>query len=528
MAYNHISFNADQYNLFLENTNTENDVADDAHSSASGFSILLTPQIDLSSLLYLRSVQAELAISNLVIDNLPLCFTRQEHIDVSVIIPSHIGNVNQTQNATALNNDNTQPLQLRLHDLCCSERQLAIDYINDKLQYSVNHHLVYRYLKLFFDTDIFAIDYMHRLRQPDFVLLNQYINITLACRHVIHQTLCNQLGIVNDDISTRIRYFEPNNSFRANVEEKALSESHCLRPLNQRTTVSTGVRIIDFTLFYSIDITEQAVVQPILKVVKTNFLNWLQELRLLTHNAEGQLKQRNITDMKKMIDSNKALITQGLQARAILIIQQNQSDQQKVRPERDLFNANVVALGLDESGLKCQFHLNQKFFLADDGTTIEIGFPRHMSYVLGSRSGEGISVGPLSATTLPTGTPRITDGNIHHTNQRLPSSICTMPKMIFIATDIVSAQSRDLWLRNTPFADFHMVYSQVIDDQSVGIGMICKYNVDNVFYKIQKLNNVLERFSIKILDQNFQQVLFPLRTYVKIALIIKPAPIESY
>ena len=464
-----------------------------------------------------------------MIDNLPLCFTRQEHINVAVVIPAHVGNVNEAQNATAINNDNRRPLQLKLHDFCCSERQLAIDYVNDKLQYSVNHYLAYRYLKLFFDADIFGTDYMHRLRQPDFVLLNQYINIALACRNVMHQTLCNQLDITDDDISTSIIYFEPDTNFRANIEEKTLRESRCLRPLDQRPPpISEGVRVIDFILFYGINVSDQATAKNALLAVKTNFLNWLQRLRLLTHDDEGRLKQQNIDDMKKMVASNKALIAQGLQARAILIIQQNQSDQQKVRPERDLFNANVVALGLDESGLKCRFHLNQRFFLSNDESTIEIGFPRHMSYVLGSRSGEGISIGPLSATTLSTGTPRITDGNIRYTNQRLPSSICTMPKMIFVATDIVSAQSRDLWLKSTPFADFHIIYSQVLDDQSVGVGMICKHSVDTIFYKIQKLNNVLERFSVKILDQNFQQVLFPLRTYVKIALIIKPAPIESY
>ena len=528
MAYNHISLNADQYNLFLENTNTEDELSDGAPSSASNFSVLLTPQIDLASLLYLRSVRAELAISSLIVDNLPLCFTERETIKVHVIIPTIVGTANQVINTTAISNDNNKSFQLGLHDLCTSQPQTAIDYINDKLRYNVNQHLIYRYLKLFFDTDVFKANYTQPFRQSDLILLNQYINIALACRKVLHNTLSLWLG-TDDDITNTITLFKPENVCEAATETRTLRNSRCLKPLANREVLQGHIPVINFTLFYGIDVSQETEknTADTLGVVKGNILDWLHKLRLLTRKPDGTLTDSNTRDLTDMVTSNKQLIELGLKARAILGIQQNQVGG-NIRPERDIFNSNVLGLSIDNSGLKCKFYINHNIFLCDDGTTLEVEFPEHMSYVLGSRSNKGFSVGPVSANTALEGGLKVTDNNIYHVNQRLPSSICPMPKMIFVATDIVSAQSRDLWLRSTPFADYHLVYSQVLDERSIRIRMICKCNVDTVFYKIQRINNVLEQFSVKLLDHNFKPILFPFKTYTKIALIIKPAPIESY
>ena len=100
MAYHHLASNVDHYTLFIDNKETENTLDDTQLSSASDFSILLNPQLDLSSLLYLRAVEAKIAVGHLFLDNLPLTFTESEVIKVNVTIPLDSVDGNMTFNRT--------------------------------------------------------------------------------------------------------------------------------------------------------------------------------------------------------------------------------------------------------------------------------------------------------------------------------------------------------------------------------------------------------------------------------------------
>ena len=151
MAYDHLSLNTDQYTLFFDNTKTEIDLQDNVHSSCSDFSVILNPALDLSSLLYIRSTQAHMAVSDLVIDSLPLCFTRLEYIEVAVFISPSITKTNQIMNLFTTKTDNDNNARLPFSDLCSTESQMAIGNINEMLFYKVNQQLVYRYSKVFFD-----------------------------------------------------------------------------------------------------------------------------------------------------------------------------------------------------------------------------------------------------------------------------------------------------------------------------------------------------------------------------------------
>ena len=520
MAYDHISLNADQYSLFLENTDTEVQLGDDVQSSGSEFSVILNPALDLSSMLFLRSMQAQMAVSQLVIDRLPLCFTRLEKILVTVVISLDTVSSNQVENRTAISVDNSSIIELSLEDFCCSEAQLAIDYVNKILRYKVNQELIYRYSKVFFDLDIFTENYAHTLTTEDHKLLRQYINIALACRQAVHKALCERSGIDNDIDIDNLITFDESPALNLVDETKILSESICLETVKEREADRKDHNI-DLTAFYTILLSQKTTRRTVnaLYVIETRALKWLDELQSVHTEELGPTFYINL--LEEMITSNKKLIKIGTHLRSILDIQQHSKTE-------------VVSLSLDKNSLICQFHLNHGVFLCGNTDSIKIEFPSHMSYVLGSRTDKNIStnitIGPLTTLT-PVGSltalPRIpADNNILNNNQHLPSSICPMPRMIFVATDTVTAQTRDFWLDSTPYKNFHLIYSQIIDDQTISTRILCKTGIDTVFYKIQRVNSILERISIKILDENFRLVLFPQKTYTRIALIIKPAPID--
>ena len=70
------------YQLCIDNQKQEDMGNEQQTSSAGEFEILLQPNLDLSPLLYLRAVEAELALQSLLITSVPLCFSRAETCQV--------------------------------------------------------------------------------------------------------------------------------------------------------------------------------------------------------------------------------------------------------------------------------------------------------------------------------------------------------------------------------------------------------------------------------------------------------------
>ena len=532
MAYHHISTNVDKYALFLDNKTEEDALQDNDASTASSFEVILTPQLDLSSLLYLRAVEAELAVTTFMVDSLPLCFIRQESITVKTWMNTKHVEANFVYNKTAVEYQNRIPLQLAMDDFCCAEPQLAINYLNGLLSYSVNHHVLFRYLMCCLDCNIFKSDYMKLLDEDECTLIHMYLNFALVCRQAIHDEFRAVLGIADDDLTPII---EDNieklgaRKFTLVWETKVLEDSNCLATIKERKIPETGTNL-DFSLFYGVSVTKPSNDLTAAQTqVKTKTRNWLVDTGKL-ETAESPLPKKHVETVKSYLTSNKTLIMQVIQARQILQVQKDRAGIKKSKrteknPPTDLFHSNILALSLDPSGLKCQFHLNHSLYLADDDSTIQFHFPTQVSYTLGARNHD-INIGPLSAMTAEEGLPRLTT-DILYENQRLPSTICTIPKMIFAVADIIAVQSRDMWLQSTPFSDFRIIYSMNLDDQIISDHMISKATIDPVFFKIQRVNSILEKFTIKLLDHNLRQCHFAQRTYARVALVIRPVAIEN-
>lgn len=527
--YHHLSTNINNYTLFLDNSESENALEEGDISSASDFSITLNPALDLSPLLYLKSTEGELCIRELFIDNLPICFTESETIDVTVNVPPSSVVFNIQFNVHKTNNLNNRLFQLSVGDFCCSEPQLALDYVNNLLRYSLNHEIMRRFVIASLDCNIFESDYLHTLSRSETLLIKHYLSIAVYCRHKIHGILCKKIGLV-DDISKLTLPSDPRYTFTEEDESKVLNASTCLR---SRADIPKGAITsnVDTSVFYGVDISTTAIaaggsakLKAATSKVEEATENWLDLLGVLEVEANGRLSTKNVNTITGYATSNKHLIHHAIKAHSILGIQLEQSDK-RTKAAKGVFQGNFLVLSLDESRLKTRFRFNPNLFLPPDNTSVEIKFGEHMSYALGARSGI-LQIGPVHAGTAASGSPKLTE-HILHTNQLPPASITVMPRLLYVASDIIASQSRDMWLRSTPYNDYSLIFCATVDDQAISSRVISKRADEDIFYKIQRLNNVLECFQLKILDHNFHKLIFPRSSRTRVNLVIKPVSMEE-
>lgn len=525
--FHHLSTNVDKYTLFIDNVSTEEEQLDKLISSASSFTILLNPTLDLSALLYLRATEGKISVQSFFLENLPLAFTKSEYIDVQVTIPPSSVEVNMLNNRSATAYSNAKILQLALDDVCCSEPQIALDYINEILKYSVNHEIMRRSVISTLDCQIFEDDYLHKLSKEETQLLKHYLCLAVYCRHKIHEILCKHTNnCASVDISELVLPANKRFQFTEDNEEKTLRESACLRTKINRPRSDTQHNI-DTSLFYDIDITvdsDERKTQT--QKIKDATEAWIADM--------GYVEDPDPDEVMKLVKSNKCLIEHAIMAHNILSIQRQQLDG-RVNPASSLFQYNFIALSLDKSRLKCQFHFSPDLYLAEDGTAVQVTFPPQMSYVLGARGSSHttpphtprVVVGPLSRNQSQGNNPKITD-TIMNEGQRLPASITTMPKLIYVAvSDIVANLSRDMWLQSTPYSDYNIIFCVNVDDQMLSSRAIMKEGDGNGFHKIRRINNVLEKFTLKLLDHNLRQLFLPVATICRVCIDIKPVLLDE-
>ena len=528
MAYNHLSqAECDQYDIYLTNDELEDNLDDNQQSTASSWETTLQSSLDLSSLLYMKAVSALVGLKKLSFDNLPLTLSEFESIEVKISMPESIAHCNQFYNVADLNKFNNKALSLALQDFCSSEPEETLQFLNEKLGAPTTEFIVQRFLTMAFDIDIFRKNEKGSFSLKDFRLLTRYVDLVLLNRHVIHNFLCTHTGIKDDSV-TRLISFQGRENITQRTEQSILDESETLCQLGDRPKPYTNN--VDLSLFYGLSPADVYSTEDGPKnVIETETLNWLNMLELVQRTTpddpKSPLTPTSESEIQKVISSNKKLISLALKARQIINFLKERLDKRNKGKKSSLFHDQFLSLALDSSNSRCAFVINPKLFLEDDGTSVTIKFSQQTSYVLGAKDEQEITVGPINYQMLEITSPKLTH-HIKSPNQMVYSAIRPLPKLLYVATNLVTSLSRDMWLKNTKYASFHLIHCHVMNDDTIHNKFICKDNNDETYYKIPNLKNLLDRITIHILDQNFRRVVFPRNTYVKLALTIKPAPLD--
>ena len=75
-SFAQLSSSIDHYELYISNQQTEDELDENALSSASDWEAILEPAVDVSNLLYGKSDIAQAKVKQMNISSLPLCFSK--------------------------------------------------------------------------------------------------------------------------------------------------------------------------------------------------------------------------------------------------------------------------------------------------------------------------------------------------------------------------------------------------------------------------------------------------------------------
>ena len=513
----------ESYSILLDNSVTEDKLNENEDSSASQFEVTLEPQLNLSPLLYMKSILAETMLDKLEISSLPLTFTRTETIKINVEIPSHFTLCNMRLSKEDLDAANQTPLSLQLEDYICKEPNDAVSFFNETIRHRINFFLISRYLNVAFDGDYLDVNSRTNFELNEIKLLIRWIDLCIWTRRVFHEKLCSYAGITDDDISDSIIFSNSSPLITSREESEIIAESSCIIAKDDRNNPRKPT-LFDFEHFYGLNVANEsantelnkAKLNDIKTTVETQTLSWLDDIGFPSNPQD--LEASDIEDIRSYLKKNKDLIDLVSQSRVLLILERQKHKGK--RKNASIFQEEMCIADLDKNQHKFKFILNPQKFLAKN-TLITIHLPTQMSYALGSALHTNISIGPLSTDTMTKNVPRLSN-NIVSNHQSLPFGVRNLPTIIYIMTDIVSGKRRDSWQVNSIFQNFHVIFNHIFDETAITSRAITSIASSDDYYKLKDSNRLLETLSFAVVDQNFKKLHFSLKTYCRISLKVRP------
>ena len=539
----HLDLGTNSYSLTVSNEDVEDKMIeerqmDDNYSTASNFTVILNPTIDLTHLLFLKSVQAEMAVESISINSCPLTVSRLEYVEIYLTTPPSSSLINLTYNEESVREKNRIPLRIPLRDISTDNEQELIDQLNKLVfQEVVTNFIISKYCQLTFDLDVFKEHQLTRFSKGEANLLHRYLNVTFYSRAVIHQTLKECLDkslpedhplrrepLFNEDIEKLWKYKDATAEIRTRAgETKVLKNSKNLKSLEERE--ATEYKTINFDKFYKVNCD---IVEPTLRnFLKTSMLDqWTDTGFLVRDEASGRLSipTEKMPAMIQKFVSNRNLLEYAQLIKNLLELQNSLHD--KRRTPDMLFENQIISMRLDDTKAKCYFHIAKQHFLASDGTTCQIILPKFLSYNLGARPQKFLSLGPLSLYSPEESFPRLSE-EIVSSNQRLFSTMRPQPKLINVTTNVITTKTRDLKLRKSDFADHQLIFTFDLLEEQISRRFIFKQNENPIFHPISNIHNILDAFSICLIDENYQAVQFAPRTICNLSLKFRPVAFES-
>ena len=527
----HLSRGTTEYVINLDNEEVEDQLEDNALSTASDFKVILSPQLELAPLLYLKSCSAQMGISQINVDSLPLTCSRLEGVKIFLTTPleSVVGNV--TLNEESIKELNKIPLEIVLNDLSTDSPAELIDFLNEKIFYqAVSDFLVSRYLTFFFDSDVFKNQQLTTFTIQEVNLLQRYIDITLYVRHILHDKFRELIANANDqpldpayaeDLTNLWKYSDSTKEMMTEATEtRILNESENLKRKADRIQ-TVRFQLVNFSQFYTHSV--KAIPTAVREAIKTSFLERLQDDDIFSSGTT--VDPDELETVKSHFLSNRMMIQYGLLARNLISLLSNLYDKRKT--DEILFENRIIALKLDETRSKFYIHVVKKNFLPTDGGTVHIECPPNLSYVLGGRKNHGpVIIGPISLTAPEKTTPRLTE-TLQSPFQRLPQPIHPLPKLIHCCSDLIVKKERDYWMNKSPFLNQSSIFTFPLDDEHVSRRFISRICDTVTYHRIQNVHNILNSFRFCLLDEYYQPLQFAPRTICSVSLTIQPVEIES-
>ena len=589
-----MNFNANSsecYTLHVSNEHTEMSLEPEQISTASNFEVELNPPLDLGQLSFLQSPDIEVRIQfffsffhffifsffsffhffsfffiqvrveTVLIDSAPLLLRADpnEKIKTFVKLAPRLARDNIILSPKKLDIRNKIPLEVNLSDFYTTDVHHAIRHINTLLSNGSNLFLIAKYSELFLDhhglfnyTVFKGLDSetIVDVTKADMDLLLRYIDIGFFARMEMIRYL-NGFIDENRDISTLVPWSVTYNktSMSHEHEEDILITSKYFNSIADRSayiiddgTDAEPLKLIDLQAYYDIDLKTKRKKGELFEananrisankqLIKDRLWAKLEIIGKATL-AGRKFDAKSALYAEEIIHNNIELLKIGRKIRDMIVLEMERLAQHS---ESRLFSRPFAALGLDVSETKARFYL--EFSKLCEHCHISIIFSPILSYKLGSsrdlttQKYNMIRIGPVSLADQNDNTTGVAH-KIVSSKQRLSASLRIFPKLLIIASDILSEQSRQMEKEQTFFVKNDMVsfFKVQLKAKSIGsqfLAVEASKLPSQPFFRVHRARTYLSTFKIMLFDENGEFLLFPRDSIVKLALTFRPSPLHA-
>lgn len=583
ISKNYNSTTSGKYTLHVSNESTEMSLDYKQLSSANNFKVVLNPSLDLNQLSYLQSLDCEMALENLQIDSCPLVFQSNESIETFFHILPDICRDNLELFPETQDKRNNEPLTTAVGEYFTNNVTNAIEYINDIIHKGSNYFIITRYAELFLDNaylikkEIFNDLNIYSeipITVDDIDLLTKYVKIGLYVRLNLVEKLNSYINPgrpMTALFPEEMLQFEKVD-FNQAKETETLAASDFLNSHLEQTTkrnedlrvisvpadtsaLPTGITVdpwvlINFNLFYGVDFSSkpsssddrlnetteersarqvnERKLQLISNDISDNAARKVEFELEITLGEGDELEPKNYRYIEQTISNNIKIINIGKKLLQLLGFEvQRLNNREKYK----IFSRNFLSLDLDRSQQKCLFYIDYNKLA--EHCTLTVNFPPIVSYKLGSNRNQSsgdynkVQVGPIAnISILPDPENRISN-TITHVSQRLSGSFRLLPKLLCVATDILSESARQQEKQQFFFLkdDMTTFFKTSLQNKYRDLSFLTIEAADlktQPFFRIHKNHFIINNFVIMLFDENGQFLQFPRNTIINLALSFRP------
>ena len=508
--------NTEFFDLHVDNCVLEDKADELDNSTASQFSITLEKSLNLNALIFLKAIECELTLQKFHLGSLPLSTIKSEAITVYFEISTDIVFANKLLNLKNLKIMNKHTLTIPTSDTTSASPTELLDYVNSLIRKRVNYSIIAKQMNVICDTNIMNLNPTSHLDDMSIKLLQKYLEIAIFCRERLHSTL-SDVALEPNNYRPSFSPKDANRRYTLQQEARILEDSDVFTIKAERST-SDYPTTVKFDDGINIEISKSSDERTaISQKIKTETVEWLKLMMIPVRN-DDTVAESDKPDVVALIKSNRQLLDLAKHTRSLLNMESNRLASEKAG-KMTLFHHDFLDLSDDASGQKVQFNIQAKQFLTNN-THIVIVFPNQLSYTLGSKN--KLVIGPITHAMPFSSKPNLTN-NIMSPNQKLHYQIKPRPSILHFLTDICTVKGVSAWVNAANIPPEHeLFYSVILDDSTVHSGTICEVKCDNGYYKIRRSRLLLEKLSFKIVDENYHDVFFAQKTFVKFAFRIRP------
>ena len=513
-----------KFRFLLSNHELEKENKEET-STVSDFRIIIDKEIDLSdSLLFMRSLNAQVALENFFIDHAPLSLSSKNKIELHLYLQPGLAKYFMYHDSKYIEKRNKSVCHVFLENITTTEPESLITYLEQHINSHLHRFLGMRLAETILDRDMFTDSAVFRpsytfktsfgLNEDISLLVMRWLDVALCTRDFIKQEVWEMLGHI-PSTSPKRTYTPPLGRER---ELEILTKFDSILKIPKRR----GIELIPITSAQGINLSRPTTgFKSRIRSVLVRYLTSIGYVADTSHpiTLEDGKKLEEIKtlavpgkkkDLEEFYEDNNRLIQYTVLAKT-LIAQQRQSKLR--RAEMGL------RLSFDNASYKCKFALNATSILIGDSQLL-IKLDKDISRRLGAYNNQVVHIRMGDSDNITSNIDSESVAIVTSASNVLPLNISSSPKMIHVLCDFIVPPTIDKWPGTK---DYYSIHSIPLDLSSYErSNCIIKHDQKIEFHFVKRTCNNMRTLSFRLVDECFTKLLFPKQTCAFFTLLLKP------